>query len=151
MKISVVRNLVHKLGGPKAVAVWCGSHITGDAVSVWSLRNNVPWRWRSRIREMADARNVRLNAAEREIISLDFALDGAAPVSGGSPTTSKGLRLAIEAAGSTRKLGKKLGISGQSVHEWKQVPADRIIAVEKVTGVPRERLRPDLYRIREDA
>lgn len=63
-------------------------------------------------------------------------------------TMKHGVRLAVGAAGSTRKLARLLGISGQAVAKWDQVPAHQIIAVERVTGVPREVLRPDLYRER---
>jgi hypothetical protein len=153
--VRVVNGLVHRLGGPSAVAVWCGSHISADAVTAWGLRNTIPWRWRARIKAMASARGVHLSAAEQKVITLDFspgrktasfALGGAVLSSGGSPMAPKGLRLAIEAAGSMGKLGRKLGISAQAIQQWRQVPADRIVAVEEVTGVPRERLRPDLFR-----
>jgi hypothetical protein len=33
----------------------------------------------------------------------------------------------------------------QSIGKWKRVPAGRVIALERLTGVPREKLRPDLY------
>lgn len=36
-------------------------------------------------------------------------------------------------------------ITPQAVAQWKQVPAERVLKVERVTGVPRHRLRPDLY------
>jgi DNA-binding transcriptional regulator YdaS (Cro superfamily) len=56
-----------------------------------------------------------------------------------------GLQLAIEAAGTRYRLSLLLGIRPASVLKWWRVPSDRIIQVEEVTGVPRERLRPDLY------
>ncbi len=31
------------------------------------------------------------------------------------------------------------------VSAWKKVPAERVLEVSRLTGVPRERLRPDLY------
>lgn len=37
------------------------------------------------------------------------------------------------------------GITPQAVSQWKRVPAGRVIDVERVTGVRRHRLRPDLY------
>jgi DNA-binding transcriptional regulator YdaS (Cro superfamily) len=58
----------------------------------------------------------------------------------------EGLRRAIEAAGGVRALARALGIAHESLIQWKRVPADRILKVEAVTGVPRETLRPDLYR-----
>ena len=57
----------------------------------------------------------------------------------------EGLKLAIERAGSIRKLARMLDISMQAVVKWKTVPAHQIIPVERATGVPREQLRPDLY------
>jgi len=70
--MSVVNDLVHKLGGPGAVALWCGSFITGDAVTAWGLRDNIPWKWRSRVKAMAKSRGVKLTAAELEHLSLEF-------------------------------------------------------------------------------
>jgi DNA-binding transcriptional regulator YdaS (Cro superfamily) len=57
-----------------------------------------------------------------------------------------GIRLAIEAAEGHRKLARLLGIRHQAVGSWDRVPAERLIEIEILTGVPRERLRPDLYR-----
>ncbi|WP_354250585.1 YdaS family helix-turn-helix protein [Bradyrhizobium sp. LA3.X] len=36
-------------------------------------------------------------------------------------------------------------ITPQAVSQWKQVPAERVLDVERATGVSRHRLRPDLY------
>jgi DNA-binding transcriptional regulator YdaS (Cro superfamily) len=57
-----------------------------------------------------------------------------------------GLRLAIEAIGSVTALARLLGMSQQALSEWWRVPAHRIRQVEAVTGIPREQLRPELYR-----
>jgi DNA-binding transcriptional regulator YdaS (Cro superfamily) len=58
-----------------------------------------------------------------------------------------GLRLAIKAAGGIRALGRLLGMHYQSIQLWERVPAEKVVLVEEKTGVARERLRPDLYRI----
>lgn len=58
----------------------------------------------------------------------------------------RGLQIAIERAGSRKQLARLLGISKQAVSKWTNVPAHQIIAIERATGVPREELRPDLYR-----
>ncbi|MGA0561725.1 transcriptional regulator [Ancylobacter sp. VNQ12] len=61
-----------------------------------------------------------------------------------------GLVRAIEAIGSQEALGKALGV-GQSLisywlnHSRRGVPAERVLDVERVTGVSRHDLRPDLY------
>jgi TorA maturation chaperone TorD len=38
-----------------------------------------------------------------------------------------------------------LGISQPAVSNWQKIPAERVLAVEAITGVPRSALRPDLY------
>jgi DNA-binding transcriptional regulator YdaS (Cro superfamily) len=60
---------------------------------------------------------------------------------------AEGLQLAIEKMGSANALARALGISQQAIWEWHRVPTHRILQVEAVTGVPREKLRPDLYRL----
>lgn len=56
-----------------------------------------------------------------------------------------GLTRAIAAAGGVGALARALGISQPSVSAWTRVPADRLTAVEAMTGVPRVELRPDLF------
>ncbi|WP_050421072.1 Cro/CI family transcriptional regulator [Bradyrhizobium tropiciagri] len=56
-----------------------------------------------------------------------------------------GLERAIDAAGGVAELARKIGIAQPSVSNWNRVPAQRVIAVEAVTGVSRKLLRPDLY------
>ena len=37
-------------------------------------------------------------------------------------------------------------VSPQAVHKWlKKVPAERVLELERVTGISRHQLRPDLY------
>jgi DNA-binding transcriptional regulator YdaS (Cro superfamily) len=56
------------------------------------------------------------------------------------------IKLAVKAAGGHRKLGRMLGISHQAIGQWESIPAERLIEIEILTGVPREELRPDLFR-----
>src|SRR3954471_16584787 len=56
-----------------------------------------------------------------------------------------GLDQAIAAAGGVGALARKIGIAQPSVSNWSRVPAERVLAVEAVTGVSRGVLRPDLY------
>jgi TorA maturation chaperone TorD len=56
-----------------------------------------------------------------------------------------GLEHAIRVAGGIGALARALGISQPSVSNWQRVPAERVIAIEALTGVPRAHLRPDLY------
>ncbi len=55
------------------------------------------------------------------------------------------LNSAIEAIGGNTALARALGISPQAVPQWNRVPSERVLEVERVTGVSRHRLRPDLY------
>jgi DNA-binding transcriptional regulator YdaS (Cro superfamily) len=65
-----------------------------------------------------------------------------------SEKIEEGLRLAIEAAGGIRALARLLGMSAPALLEWRRVPSHRILQIEAVTKIPREKLRPDLYRKR---
>ena len=57
-----------------------------------------------------------------------------------------GLAEAIRAVGGVSELARQIGISQPSVSNWNRVPAERVVAVEALTGVSRAMLRPDLYR-----
>jgi TorA maturation chaperone TorD len=57
-----------------------------------------------------------------------------------------GLAEAIRAVGGVSELARQIGISQPSVSNWNRVPAERVVAVESLTGVSRAILRPDLYR-----
>lgn len=55
------------------------------------------------------------------------------------------LRRAAKRAGGFPKLADALGITRHALYQWDEIPANRVIAVEKASGVPRQQLRPDLY------
>lgn len=50
-----------------------------------------------------------------------------------------------EKAGGVVALSIKLGLSRGAVSQWSRVPIDRVADVEKLTGIPREELRPDVF------
>jgi TorA maturation chaperone TorD len=56
-----------------------------------------------------------------------------------------GLEEAIRAVGGIGALARALGIAQPSVSNWRRIPAERVLAVEGLTGVRRSVLRPDLY------
>ncbi|PWT79150.1 MAG: CI repressor [Chloroflexi bacterium] len=58
----------------------------------------------------------------------------------------RGLQAAVKAVGTRYRLARLLGLTPSSILRWSRVPAERVIEVERVTGVPREKLRPELYR-----
>jgi DNA-binding transcriptional regulator YdaS (Cro superfamily) len=47
--------------------------------------------------------------------------------------------------GRAQDLAAKLGISPSAISQWHRVPAERTIDIERLTGIPRHDLRPDLY------
>lgn len=55
------------------------------------------------------------------------------------------LQRAIEAVGSGKVLADGIGISAQALSQWDRVPPLRVLEVERISGVPRHELRPDLY------
>lgn len=60
-----------------------------------------------------------------------------------------GVSLAIQlAGGNASALARILGVSPQSVHEWKKkglVPANRAKRLEQIFKVPRKRFNPEIY------
>lgn len=55
------------------------------------------------------------------------------------------LSIVIDKAGGATKLGRALGISHQAILKWPKVPATRVLEVERLTGVSRHALRPDVF------
>lgn len=57
------------------------------------------------------------------------------------------VKRAAKEVGSLAKLAKALKIRPQAFYRWKQVPSDRVIAIEVATGgkIGRREMRPDLY------
>lgn len=56
--------------------------------------------------------------------------------------------------GLTQKhLADLLGVQPPAVCKWesKRIPAERVLDVARITGIPKEELRPDLYRAEERA
>ena len=55
-----------------------------------------------------------------------------------------GLKEALRKAGGVRPLARAVGISHVAVWRWTRVPVARLLEVERITGIERERLRPDI-------
>jgi DNA-binding transcriptional regulator YdaS (Cro superfamily) len=49
------------------------------------------------------------------------------------------------------RLAREIGITRGAVAQWEQVPAERLGVVSRVTGIPLERLRPDLFRAAKES
>lgn len=56
-----------------------------------------------------------------------------------------GLEKVIAHAGNRARLAALLGVSRAAVCMWRHVPLHHLASVEKITGIPRRELRPDIY------
>lgn len=64
------------------------------------------------------------------------------------------MQKAASAAGGNSALAREFGISPQAVQQWcasGRPPAERVLDVERITGVSRHDLRPDIYPIETTA
>lgn len=52
-----------------------------------------------------------------------------------------------EERGRITKLADTLGINRVTLYRWAKsaVPAEKVVEIERVTGIPRRQLRPDLF------
>lgn len=49
-------------------------------------------------------------------------------------------------AGGPSALASQLGnLTSQAVSQWRRIPAERVLDVERITGIARHELRPDIY------
>jgi len=70
-----------------------------------------------------------------------------APMSG----KSEALERAVKNVGGQAEFARLIGITAQAVSQWDVVPPLRVLVVERVSGVSRSELRPDLYPAKEEA
>ena len=49
------------------------------------------------------------------------------------------------------RLAREIGVTRGAVAQWDKVPAERLGAVSRVTGIPIDRLRPDLFKEASEA
>jgi DNA-binding transcriptional regulator YdaS (Cro superfamily) len=55
------------------------------------------------------------------------------------------VKQAIKAFGSKAKTARALGVTRSAISQWRNIPVNRVIDIEKITGIPRAELRPDIY------
>lgn len=60
-------------------------------------------------------------------------------------TPKQALKRLREMAKTDAALSKWAGCSRQAVSNWRQVPAERVLRLEKASGISRHYLRPDIY------
>ncbi len=56
------------------------------------------------------------------------------------------IRSIIKKAGGPSRVARLLGIHHSAVIRWENVPYERVLPLEAATGIPREELRPDLFK-----
>lgn len=66
----VVRRLMRRLGGPKAVAERLPGEVAQYVITQWSQRDQVPWRWRAEVAAMASEICIELTDEECVALSL---------------------------------------------------------------------------------
>src|ERR1700740_707167 len=55
------------------------------------------------------------------------------------------IREAAGKVGGVPKLARRLGVSRQAIYQGTEVPVERAADLERVTGIPRSRFRPDVF------
>lgn len=67
------------------------------------------------------------------------------------PTPLASLKEAVKRIGSQSAMARLLGVTQAAVWGWLNrgtaLPAEHVLAVEAATGIAKEKLRPDLYRL----
>lgn len=54
-------------------------------------------------------------------------------------------KAAINAAGGAVAVAQHFGILRSAVYQWKRTPATRVVMLERISGIPRHVLRPDIF------
>ena len=52
---------------------------------------------------------------------------------------------AVTKVGTVSELARQLGIRHPALYKWRQVPAERVLKLEQITGISRHDIRPDIY------
>lgn len=55
------------------------------------------------------------------------------------------LTRAAQKVGGMAQLAAQLGVARQAVYQWRRIPVDRVVEVERITGISRNELRPDIF------
>jgi len=69
------------------------------------------------------------------------------------PSLADAARRACVAAGGGAQLARQIGVTRFAVQQWltNAIPAARVPAVSRVTGIPMHQLRPDLFDVPHDS
>lgn len=58
------------------------------------------------------------------------------------------INVAAKKVGGIVALSQALGLSRAAASQWTEIPTDHLDKIERLTGIPREVLRPDIFRKR---
>jgi DNA-binding transcriptional regulator YdaS (Cro superfamily) len=62
-----------------------------------------------------------------------------------NPDWDRAIRKIRATRGLSMRIAEELGIRPQAVHAWHRVPITRVLDVERITGLSRHFLRPEIY------
>ena len=55
------------------------------------------------------------------------------------------LSQAIAILGGLEATGEALGVTKQAVSQWDECPPKRVVRLSQATGIPRHKIRPDIF------
>lgn len=55
------------------------------------------------------------------------------------------ITIAASKSGGIVALARELGIRHTALYSWKRIPAERVLDIERITGISRHELRPDIF------
>jgi DNA-binding transcriptional regulator YdaS (Cro superfamily) len=55
------------------------------------------------------------------------------------------IKEAADRAGGVIELARRMGITRQALYTMSRVSAERAVQIERATGIPRARIRPDVF------
>ena len=55
------------------------------------------------------------------------------------------VNVAAGKVGGVVALARELGIKHTALYSWNRVPAERVLDIERITGISRHELRPDIF------
>lgn len=55
------------------------------------------------------------------------------------------IKRAIKLAGGFAAVGRAVGMKRQAVFQWPRCPAEHVLTLEKMSGISRHELRPDVF------
>lgn len=56
------------------------------------------------------------------------------------------INVAAKKLGGIVRMSEALGLSRGAASQWFEIPVDHVARLEELTGIPREVLRPDIFR-----